>query len=70
LPESVCYSGKSDGANSIAMNRRSYKKRSKTGPHSMYTSEQNTSTEIYPFTDRIRKIFCKNVFDIQANLKE
>ena len=36
----------------------------------MYTSEQNASTEKYPFNNIIRKVFCKNVFVIEANLKE
>jgi len=46
------------------------KKRSNTMPHSMITSEQNDSTETYPFTNRLRKIFCQKVFDIQGNLEE
>jgi hypothetical protein len=36
----------------------------------MCTSEQNASTETYPFNNIIRKVFCKKVFVIKANLKE
>ena len=36
----------------------------------MYTSEQIASTETYPFTNRMRKVFCQKVFVIQAILKE
>ena len=38
------------------------KKRSNTGPHTMFTSEQIASTETYPFTNRLRRIFVKKCF--------
>jgi len=45
-------------------------KMSKTGPHSIYTSEQNASIGPYPLTNRTRKVYCQKVFVIEANVKE